>query len=159
MIRKSRLNFTRPAIIIVVMCSFMIMAHPPLPARAGGGDPQLPRRNPPPAQQPANSNDRDNDGPVGAYIELQTQSVPLEAWTVIQWQDTAGTWHDVAGWQGTLEPVGNKRWWVAAKDFGRGPFRWLVRQGQTGHKLTVSTPFNLPTTAYEIVLRQISLGQ
>lgn len=112
--------------------------------------PSLPPRDPPGPQE--DRDDDDDDGraePVGAYIELQTQIAPAGAWSVVQWQDSAGGWHDVEGWRGPL--ADNRRWWVAAKDFKTGPFRWAVTQGQAGSPLGVSAPFNLPSGANEVV--------
>jgi hypothetical protein len=90
---------------------------------------------------------------------------------VVQWQDKAGGWHDVEGWQGTLEPDGSpapqggtgagrdgsKRWWVAAKDFGTGPFRWIVTQGKNGRPLAASAWFNLPSVANETVRIEVEV--
>jgi len=81
----------------------------------------LPDRNPP-APQDAGG---DDSGPIGTYIELVAPA-HAGAWSVVQWQDSAGNWHDVEGWRGTLDNRGVRRWWVAAKDFGTGPFRWVV---------------------------------
>ncbi len=67
----------------------------------------------------------------------------------MQWQDSNGDWHDVAGWQGSLTPDGRRRWWVAPKDFGTGPFRWVVYAGRGGSTLGTSASFSLPQTARE----------
>lgn len=70
------------------------------------------------------------------------------AWTVVQWQDQAGKWHDVLGWQGTLDDMtagqGQKAWWVYHSDLGKGPFRWRVYRNQGGRLLVTSAPFMLP---------------
>lgn len=83
----------------------------------------LPDRNPPAPQVDEGSGDR--GGPIGTYIELVAPE-HAGAWTVVQWQDSAGNWHDVEGWRGTLDDRGVRRWWVDAKDFGTGPFRWVI---------------------------------
>jgi hypothetical protein len=79
----------------------------------------------------------------------------------VQWQDTGGRWHDVEGWQGTLDDValgvGNKLWWVAQSDLGTGPFRWIVRRGFGGDLLAESEPFYLPGTAGETLQVELSL--
>ena len=75
---------------------------------------------------------------------------------MIQWQDSVGDWQDVDGWQGTLNN-NYRRWWVAAKDFGTGPFRWLVTRGPGGEVLGTSEPFNLPAGANQVILVQVSL--
>ena len=55
---------------------------------------------------------------------------------------------DVEGWQGTFDDAQTggrtKQWWVAEKDFGTGPFRWLVYQEQGGPMLAASESFDLP---------------
>jgi hypothetical protein len=74
----------------------------------------------------------------------------------VQWQDSAGGWHDVEGWRGPLAE-GNRRWWVAAKDFGSGPFRWAIIEESGGRLLGASQPFNLPTQANETLQVTVSL--
>lgn len=70
-------------------------------------------------------------------------------WTVIQWQDAAGNWHTVEGWQGTLDEMVNtegvKTWWVARPEWGKGPFRWMVYERRGGRLLAPSAPFKLPS--------------
>lgn len=121
-------------------------------AQAG---PTLPPRDPPGRGHQEDDDDSGSDKLVGAYIELQTQLTAAGAWSVIQWQDSAGNWHDVEGWRGPLAE-GNRRWWVAAKDFGAGPFRWALTQGPGGSLLGVSAPFNLPAQANQTLF--VSVG-
>jgi hypothetical protein len=90
-------------------------------------------------------NDRD-DKPISAYLGLQMQAAPDGVWTVVQWQDSAGGWHDIEGWRGTLDG-GQKIWWVAQRDFGTGPFRWVIYEGQGGRLLATSESFYLPASA------------
>jgi hypothetical protein len=94
-----------------------------VPALANG---ELPNRNPP----AADDGGRDDRRPVGSYIELAAPE-HAGAWSVVQWQDINGNWHDVEGWRGTLDSNGYIRWWVAAKDFGTGPFRWVITGGDS----------------------------
>jgi len=95
--------------------------------------------------------------PAGGRIVLQVQfpdtwsSMGIawqQLWTVVQWQDEKGAWHDVDGWQGGLdavtEDVGEKSWWLPGSLFGKGPFRWLVLASRGGQLLAVSEPFDLP---------------
>jgi hypothetical protein len=96
--------------------------------------------------------------PPGAYIELDLQGATADVWTVLQWQDGAGRWYDIEQWRGTLDANGRKKWWVAAKDFGTGPFRWVVTQGPDGPVLATSLPFNMPSEAYETVRIEGALG-
>jgi hypothetical protein len=99
-----------------------------------------------------------DDTPVGAYIELHVSGGAEGTWTVVQWQDKNGDWHDIEGWRGQLDANGRVKWWVAAKDFGTGPFRWQVIQGREGRSLAASGSFNLPRQANEIlVIEAVSL--
>jgi hypothetical protein len=149
------------------VCAFLVVAA--LPAWVQAQSKDLPPRPPtatptatplPPTGKPQ-SRPRPA-GPGGAWIALdcqlaaQSRSVFVpELWTAVQWQDSRGRWHDVEGWRGQLEAVANgrgtKRWWVAQKDFGTGPFRWVVRRGQEGALLAASQPFSLPRAKGETV--------
>ena len=111
-----------------------------VPVLAGDG---LPERETP----VTDDGDRDDSGPLGAHIELKAW--PPGAVSVVQWQDSAGDWRDVEGWRGNLNDAGQIRWWVAAKDFGSGPFRWTVGEA-------ASEPFNLPSGAGQTVLVSIN---
>jgi hypothetical protein len=82
---------------------------------------------------------------------LHISGVPAEVWTVVQWQDSAGGWQNVAGWQGSLEADQTKKWWVAAKDFDTGPFRWVILSQPNGTTLAASQPFMLPKGATDLV--------
>ena len=67
----------------------------------------------------------------GGAIELQVRFGPAmlkyapEAWTVVQWQDAWGDWHDVEGWRGALDEVvsaeGRKIWWCIVRIWAKGP--------------------------------------
>jgi len=117
--------------------------------------PALPPR---PGYNPGGSNELNGSsggsgsghGRMGAHIELQAQPEQTGLWSVVQWQDSGGGWHDVEGWRGLLEANGCKRWWVAAKDFGTGPFQWVVYRKPDSQPLAVSDPFNLPPEANRI---------
>jgi hypothetical protein len=110
--------------------------------------------------------------PTGGYIELDVQmgeawaegGVPWQAlWTVVQWQDRLGNWHDVEGWQGTPDRADSeeckKVWWVARADLGKGPFRWVVYQRRGAKLLAQSESFDLPHVVGETVSVGISLAQ
>jgi len=118
------------------------------PALAGSG---LPPRDPPPPVQ----HDHDNgpEKPVGAAIELVAPGYAGQ-WSAVQWQDSNGDWQTVEGWQGSLDERGVRRWWVAAKDFGTGPFRWVV--GDTTQPGAISNPFNLPAVGAATLVVTIS---
>ncbi|MCA9917898.1 MAG: hypothetical protein KC445_08105 [Anaerolineales bacterium] len=80
----------------------------------------------------------------GAQIRLQLAGeMSANNWTIVQWQDAAGSWHDVSGWQGELEADGSKTWWVGQELLGSGPFRWLVLLDGTA--VAHSDVFELPT--------------
>ena len=96
--------------------------------------------------------------PPGAHISLRAPAAPPGIWTVVQWQDRAGDWHDVEGWRGKLDTTGQKMWWVAHKDFGAGPFRWALYASQGGPLLTASDPFYLPSQAHQMASIVVSLG-
>lgn len=96
--------------------------------------------------------------PPGAYIELQVLSPSAGLWTQVQWQDGWGGWHDVEGWQGTLDTADQKIWWVAPKDYGTGPYRWAIFAGQSGPSLGGSDPFALPDAAEQRVRVSVSVG-
>jgi hypothetical protein len=132
-----------------------LVAWPSLPVQAQEG---LPPRETPAPQPPADDDDDDDSGAsVGAYIELHVALVSPDAWSVVQWEDSAGNWHNVEGWQGELGLDGFERWWVAAKDFNTGPFRWLVTQSQAGPELGVSQPFNLPGGGNQVIRVTVTL--
>jgi hypothetical protein len=79
-----------------------------------------------------------------------------DLWTVVQWQDTGGGWHDVQGWQGWLDGE-SKTWWVAPKDLGTGPFRWVVYRGRCGGVAGASGPFHLPGAPDQVVEARVLL--
>ena len=84
----------------------------------------------------------------GASIELAGTGATQDLWSVVQWQGVNNEWHDVDGWRGTFDPDNVVKWWVGYEDLGRGPFRWVVYQGETA--LFISDPFQLPANNGEI---------
>ena len=130
------------------------LAWPLFDAKAG---PALPPRKLPPSNVQPDSNDDDDDGePVGAYIELHIQPAAPGVWSVVQWQDSDGNWHNVDGWQGHLNSTGIRRWWVAAKDFSKGPFRWQIFNAPNGQLLATSVAFTLPHEANSVLRVEVS---
>jgi hypothetical protein len=128
----------------------------PLASQAGNG---LPPRQPPTPTPSQDKDDDDDDGsPPGAYIELAVTSPQAGLWSGVQWQDSRGGWHEVEGWQGSLSSGGSRRWWVAAKDFGTGPFRWLVRSRAGGPVVGASADFYLPQAVGETVRVAVDVG-
>jgi len=132
---------------VTVAVSILLMLALVLPVLSFAGSP-LPPRVPtePPSPKP--------DGSIIQLVVKFPESFSSDwqtLWTVVQWQDPEGTWHDVIGWQGTLDKVqsgvGVKEWWVLQPDLGKGPFRWQVCQEQGGPVVATSVPFNLPDEA------------
>jgi hypothetical protein len=137
------------ALSALLTCTLLALSS--RPARADAGD--LPPR---PTVEVASSS------PVGGFIRLQTAFPDSWSWTAhpwqathtqVQWQTGEGDWVNVNGWYGALDDVnvnadgsvtGEKTWWVAPRDFGTGPFRWLVTAGNGRTSLAVSDPFALP---------------
>jgi len=121
-----------------------------LPPRPEPPTPYLP---PTPAPSPAPRHS------AGAHIRLLVapevvgDAAPSVMWTVVQWEDEAGVWHDVGGWCGHLDDprAGAKTWWVSAADYGRGPFRWAILRGEDGPMLATSAPFDLPSGAGRVL--------
>lgn len=166
----------------VIICSLAIIVLVPSLVRAAPAT--LPPR--PIAQPTAELPDRPNPEaspdavpvslPTGGLIRLQLQ-LPSETlarvgswqslWTVVQWQDAEGSWHDVEGWQGTFDDFraettqgiarGQKLWWVAPADLGTGPFRWLVQQEPDDEQLAVSAPFHLPDAGGTLLPVEIAI--
>ncbi len=77
------------------------------------------------------------------------------AWTVVQWQGVDDNWHDVTGWQGRVRD-GQVRWRVAAKDFGTGPFHWVIYDKMGGIAQAISTSFRLPASDNQTVTVEVS---
>ena len=96
------------------------------------------------------------DKPVGAHLLLSGSDMPAGSWAVVQWQDSAGGWHDVEGWRGDIHS--SQHWWVAARDFGKGPLRWAVTDGPDGQVLGASQTFQLPDTANQTLVVTVSSG-
>ncbi len=126
---------------IILVAPFSTSAAPALPPRPS------PTPEPPPVP-----------GVTGGFILLRPD-FPLRPgyWTMIQWLAGDGTWADVDGWRGHFSQNGVVIWWVGADHLGEGPFRWLVLESEGGDLLTMSDPFDLPTSAGRIVVVEVSL--
>jgi hypothetical protein len=127
-----------------------VQALPPRPT-------SIPTPTSPPAALPASRSSLE-----GGQIVLRIQGgVQPSLWTVVQWQDGLGAWHDVEGWCGTLDKVANgegkKTWWVERADLGHGPFRWLVYERPAGRLLTYSASFNLPQAPGQTTFVELTL--
>jgi hypothetical protein len=144
-------------VMVIGLLLGLLWASPGWPTLQSQAD--LPPLDPPTPVPVVIRDDADDDTSLLAYIELFASSpAPAGAWSVVQWQDLQGDWHDVEGWRGRLEFGGYQRWTVEAKDFGTGPFRWQIRQGgPDGPVLGTSEPFTLPDEVYEAIQVTVSL--
>lgn len=93
----------------------------------------------------------------GGYIRLTVDPAQLKLWSVVQWQDSGGNWHDVEAWRGVIDQS-QQIWWVAEKDFGTGPFRWVIYRDSHGEILAQSQQFFLPATHNQLIDVIISSG-
>lgn len=129
---------------LLLLVSYLVFA-----SVSSAQDTLPPRATPPATPTPL---PEQGAGLVGATIELRpTSPLPGASWSVVQWQDAQGGWHDVEGWRGTLEH-NRQRWWVAPKDFNTGPFRWQLYGSRGGTLLASSAPFNLPATHGQLLI-------
>ncbi len=85
--------------------------------------------------------------PDVATITLALNGTPNGAYTVVQWKDPSGGWHNVEGWQHAVDASQQVRWAVYPRDFGDGPFRWAVYTRAWGTLLGVTPDFQLPCCA------------
>jgi hypothetical protein len=131
------------------------LAQEPLPPRPDNAGASLPPRpEPEPARQAGDRSSHSGDyASLGGHITLVAGAVQAGAWAGVQWQDGASGWHDVGGWQGRPSRTRGQDWWVDARDFGTGPFRWLVYQDASKSVIVAeSEPFNLPSGPDEVVV-------
>lgn len=93
----------------------------------------------------------------GGYIRLTVSPAQSKLWSVVQWQDAGGNWHDVEAWRGVIDQS-QQMWWVAEKDFGTGPFRWVIYRDSGGEILAQSQQFFLPAANNQLIDVVISSG-
>ncbi len=145
------------ASILLAAClffAFLGVAFQPGPLQAQGSP--LPTATPlgtPPPPPPANV----YQPPAGGTIILHVYDAPTNGWTVVQWQDANGGWHDVEGWRSQITD-GYVGWWVDPANFSSGPFRWLLLDAAQGETVAVSDSFYLPGFVDEVILIEISGG-
>ena len=91
----------------------------------------------------------DAKGEAIARITMMIAQVSPTAYAGVQYQDAAGVWQDVKGWQTTVtineKGVAFVQWAVNKANFGQGPMRWIVYGGKGGAVIGVSPTFKLPT--------------
>ena len=127
----------------------VVAALPPRPTPA-----ITPLPTPTPLPKPAQ---KQETAPVPlSHILLTVTPLQGGLWTAVEWQGEDGAWHGVAGWQGTLM-AGRQRWAVFARNFGQGPFRWVVYAAADKAVLGTSAPFHLPKTNGEELLIRVKL--
>ena len=159
-------------LIFAGLCVALVVVLLPLAAMAApAAIPPVPTRPPTPVPAPTASPSVPSApvaAPDGSLIELQVKFSDRwsgagiewqDLWTVVQWQDHRGYWHDVEGWQGTLDEapdgVGKKVWWVDEADLGGGPFRWLLYRERDGNLIVTSDSFYLPSDVGRVALVEV----
>ncbi len=155
MITTNRTLSIRLKFLVSGLCALLVVTLATLPAQTASALPPRPTPvTPTPTSMPASTS------PGWAVIELHVQAARPELWTVVQWQDRRGGWHDVEGWRGTLDEVSNgvgkKVWWVARTDFDTGPFRWVIYPSPGGKLLATSGSFQLPHYENTAVVIEVS---
>jgi hypothetical protein len=163
---NNRLMMTLVLLILGAATVLLVIAALPVWVHAAPSAlPPRPTSEPTPTPQPMPAV---KPRPGGGVIELRVQfaqgwswtSIPWqELWTVIQWQDWLGNWHNVQGWQGGLDNVlsqdgqivGTQSWWVDQADLAKGPFRWVIYHDPAGQPLATSDPFYLPRVGGQTV--------
>ena len=125
---------------VVVGCVLLIASSLSAPAQGSvAGWPVRPVDTPTPGSKLAG-------GAIELHVTGLHQTAPLFA--VVQRQDGLGRWQDIDRWRGEIK--GDRVvWYVAEKDFGAGPFRWLVYHESA--ILGTSEPFSLPTASRQMV--------
>lgn len=139
---------------LIIMAALFIGWLPGTPTVTAAPPPPRPTLTPTPSRIPSTGSS------FGSYIELRLPTDNINLWTVVQWQDSLGGWHDVESWRGILDEIkqhkGDKRWWVYPRDYGKGPFRWQVYQSPGGTVLATSPSFNLPGNARQRVIVEVT---
>ena len=64
--------------------------------------------------------------------------------TVVQYRNASGGWDDVTGWVQPLRNTSTVLWNVWRRDWGTGPYRWLVKNESQNYVMATSTGFYLP---------------
>lgn len=151
-------RFATLFILIIILLASTLVAFGP-----NTSDPRdLPPRPtpiPPDYVRPNISKNEELRGLKAGHIVLpllslpNAQSSPDRWWTVVQWQDSQGNWHDVDGWRGHMNIPDSVMWWVSQANFGEGPFRWVIYDtAQRNTILSTSNPFSLPDQDGEILV-------
>lgn len=114
---------------------------PAVPA-AGGQPPARPAARPTVQPLPTSAPRTPLEAP-GGHIQLSADATAIGLRAVVQWQGGDGRWYDVDGWRSEMHGVATE-WWVAPKDLGKGPFRWVAYRAGEAQPQRVSETFMLP---------------
>ena len=75
--------------------------------------------------------------------------------TAVEWLDEDENWNTVEGWRSPFNAYKQVTWAVAANDFGKGPFRWVI--SQDGVTIESSSDFYLPLSNSEVVTIHVDI--
>lgn len=115
----------------------------------------IPRPTLVPSTEQQKESSRSGEAKVGSHVVLKVatnDAVSPSWWTVIQWQDNRGRFHDVEGWRSQLSAQRRQRWWVASKDAETGLFRWQIYDSNTNYVIWTSQTFYLPADGQELTI-------
>lgn len=93
-----------------------------------------------------------------ATMRLLPSPPQPNVWTEVQWIDDNNVWHPVEAWRGPLNEPYTVSWTVLPTEYGKGPFRWVVYDGEGGGTLAISSWFFLPSHNKQILHVNISLA-
>jgi hypothetical protein len=124
-------------LIVLLLTALTLLALPITIGAAGVAD--LPPREETPTP---------NHLPAGAYIDLTVTGASIDAWTIVQWQDGNGAWHNIEGWRAALVDD-YQQWWLGRNSYGTGPFRWCVLDAPMGSIVASSDAFYMPARSGE----------
>jgi len=180
-----RRSILRLGFIVAVVCLVSLFVAPPLLTKADDPPPRPAIGTPTPAPEPPSLADlphrpaivtpvpasRPRPASKGAAIELNVQFLagsPASVewreglWTIVQWQDGLGEWHDVYGWRATLDEVngaeGKKVWYLAENLLGEGPYSWAVYPDPEGEFIARSAPFYMPDSTGQTRYVKVAMG-
>ncbi len=115
--------------------------------------PELPTRTPTAVSPTIAPEPEQQTKTAVSSIILIADSDMSELQTAVQWQDSKEKWHIVEGWQAPFNTYNQVTWAVARNDYGKGPFRWIILDGDT--MVDNSSDFYLPLSAHETKITHI----
>ncbi len=123
---------------------------PPRPTLAPTATPQPPTATPIVPATPGSPTAIPASQPVRIRLIVENPAY-RDAWSLVQWLDGVGNWHDVNGWLGQMAG-GEVQWHVLPQDYDTGPFRWVILDAPDGAVLAASKPFDLPNSGVPLLL-------